>query len=87
MASIRSRLEEVKADASTLVDPRVVERACVEVGYTWRERTLGPLQTLLAFATQIAHGNTAIAHVVRLTGEMFSESAYCAQQPRGRGEL
>lgn len=82
MASISARLKKIKGDPSFLIDPHVVERACREVGYTWRERTLDPLCTLQLFALQIAHGNTAISHVVRLAGERFSESAYCQARAR-----
>ena len=82
MASIRARLDRVKDDPSSLIDSEVVERACREANHVWRERTLDPASTLRAFATQIMHGNTAIAHVVRLMGDEFSESAYCQARAR-----
>ena len=93
MASIRAGVERIKSDPTELFDSDVVERACREAKHTWRERTLGPLSTLHAFAMQIAHGNTAISHVARLAGaggvegkegeaRGFSESAYCQARAR-----
>jgi len=82
MASIRARLDEIKEDPSVLIDPEIVERACGEVGHRWRERTLDPVTTLRAFAVQVAHGNTAISHTIRLIGAQFSESAYCQARAR-----
>lgn len=85
MASIRARVQSVKGDPFQLIDPAAVERACREAGHRRRERTLDPVSTLRAFAAQIAHGNTAIAQVVRLMGEAgvaFSESAYCQARAR-----
>ncbi len=82
MASIRVRLEKIKEDPGELIDAAVVLRSCAQAGYRWRERTLGPVATLGAMALQAAHGNTAIAHVVRLAGGRFSESAYCQARAR-----
>lgn len=82
MASISARLKKIKDDPAFLIDPQIVDRACREAGHTWRERTLDPVCTLQLFALQIAHGNTAIALVVRLAGERFSESAYCQARAR-----
>ena len=82
MVSICTRLCRIKDDPAELIDPEVVERACREAKHRWRERTLDPLSTLRAFAIQVLHGNTAIAHVVRLAGCEFSESAYCQARAR-----
>jgi hypothetical protein len=77
-----ARLARVKDDPAALIDPAVVERSCVEAGHRWRERTLGPRATLEAMALQMLHGNTAMAHVVRLAGGGFCESAYCQARAR-----
>ena len=82
MASIRTRLIRVKGDRESLIDAEAVTRACRDAGHHWRRRRLDPLRTLQLFATQIAHGNTAIAHLVRLAGGGFSESAYCQARAR-----
>lgn len=82
MVSIRARLERVKADPMSVIDPQLVEHACREVGHRWRDRVLDPASTLRVFATQIAHGNTAISHAIRLAGGGFTESAYCQARAR-----
>lgn len=82
MASIHARLEKIKDDPSALIDPTVVERACRAAGHRWRRRVLDPVRTLRVFAAQVAHGNTAISHAVRLCGGGFSESAYCQARAR-----
>lgn len=82
MASIVDAALRIKDDPSLLIDPALVTAACEEVGHDWRDRTLGPVATLEAFAMQIAHGNTAIAHLVRLCGGAFVGSAYCKARQR-----
>jgi Transposase DDE domain len=82
MASIHARLRKFKDDPSTLIDPRTVESACRAAGHQWRDRVLDPLRTLQLFAAQIAHGNTAIAHLVRMAEGAFTESAYCQARAR-----
>jgi hypothetical protein len=79
---MHDRAERIKEDPGLLIDPSEVTRACVAAGHRWRERELGPLETLSAMALQMLHGNTAIAHVVRLLGDHFSESAYCQARAR-----
>ena len=83
----RIKLDRIKSDPMELFDSDVVERACREAKHAWRKRTLDPMGTLRAFATQIAHGNTAISHVARLVGpggveREFSDSAYCQARAR-----
>jgi hypothetical protein len=79
---MHDRAQRIKGEPGLLIDPAEVSRACVAAGHRWRERELGPLQTLRAMALQMLHGNTAIAHVVRLCGGRFSESAYCQARAR-----
>lgn len=82
MASIRERLDRIKHDPSSLIDPDVVELACRVAGHRWRRRVLDPVGTLRVFAAQVARGNTAMAHLVLLAGSRFSESAYCQARAR-----
>ena len=82
MASIVDAALRIKGDPSLLIHPSVVAAACAEVKHVWRDRTLDPVGTLEAFAMQIAHGNTAITHLVRLCGGTFVESAYCKARQR-----
>ena len=82
MASLVGAMRRIKENPSDLIDPDVVVESCARHYPDWRDRVLSPVRTLEAFAMQIAHGNTAIAHVVRLTGAEFSESAYCQARQR-----
>lgn len=82
MTSIVDAALRVKRDPSQLIDPDVVARACAFTNHTWRDRVFDPVRTLELFAMQIAHGNTAISHLVRLSGDEFSESAYCQARQR-----
>lgn len=82
MASLVSATLRIKDNPSSLIDPRIVAESCANRKHHWRDRVLSPLRTLEAFATQIAHGNTAMAHVVRLMNNEFSESAYCQARQR-----
>ena len=52
------------------------------VEYRWRERELGPAETVWAFLLQVLHGNTACAHVVRLAQLSCTGAAYCAARMR-----
>lgn len=82
MASLVSATRRIKDDPGSIIDSAFVEESCARRYPAWRDRVLSPLRTLEAFATQIAHGNTAIAHVVRLMNGEFSESAYCQARQR-----
>jgi len=82
MASIHARLAQVKEDSEQLIDPKVVVEACHKAGHSWRERALDPVRTLHAFASQVMHGNTAMAFLCRRMGNLFCESAYCQARAR-----
>jgi len=43
-----------------------VQHACRQNEYHWRQRKLGPVETIWMFALQILHGNTACYHTARL---------------------
>ena len=82
MISIADAVRRIKDDPFALIDPSAVTEACARVHLSWRNRVLTPVHTLAFFALQILHGNTAIAHVARLAGGGFSESAYCQARQR-----
>ena len=82
MASLPDVARRIKDDPASLIDSVLVAESCSRRHPAWRDRVLSPRRTLEAFATQIAHGNTAIAHVVRLAGGEFTESAYCQARQR-----
>jgi hypothetical protein len=82
MASIARTLKRVKIALPDLIDESMVTQACEEAGYEWRDRTLPPLRTLQAFATQIAHNNASMSKLVVMFDGEFTEAAYCSARQR-----
>jgi hypothetical protein len=74
--SILSALRRIKTDVAQLLQASAIEEICHQIGYTWRERTLGPVATIHAFLLQVLHGNTACDHVPHLVGGSFTGEAY-----------
>lgn len=82
MLSIADALERIKGRVTDAVPEELIRRLCDEAGHRWRDRDLGPVVTTHLFLRQVLHGNTAVAHLRRLSGLDFTDSAYC--QARGR---
>jgi Transposase DDE domain len=80
--SIVDAVATIKQSVAKRLTAEAIHQACREVGHTWRERELGPAQTMWAFILQVLHGNTACAHVVRLARLTCSAAAYCAARAR-----
>ena len=80
--SILHALQRIKADVAAHLQPAWIERACRQLGYRWRERTLGPVVTLHAFLMQVLNGNTACDHVPHLMGKRFTGEAYAQARAR-----
>lgn len=82
MVVILSPLRQVREDLVHLLDRRVVERHCHELGYGWRDGVLDPFNTLHLFILQVLNRNTAMTHLRHLSGERFTASAYCQARQR-----
>jgi hypothetical protein len=80
--ALTTALRQIRDELATVLAPATIRAACAAVGHRWRDRQLDPVTTIHLFILQILHGNTACAHLPRLTGRTFSASAYC--QARGR---
>jgi hypothetical protein len=80
--SILHALRRIKADVARHLQAAAIERICHEIGYRWRERTLGPVATIHAFLLQVLHGNTACDHVPHLAGGGFTGEAYAQARIR-----
>lgn len=72
----------IKQSVAQCLTAQAIHQACREARHTWRERELGPAQTIWAFVLQVLHGNTACAHVVRLARLACSAAAYCSARAR-----
>jgi Transposase DDE domain len=82
MCTIAQTLQRLKGSYADSVPARLIEDLAREVGHRWRERDLGPVVTVHLFLQQVLHGNTAIAHLRRLSGRQFTDSAYCQARAR-----
>jgi hypothetical protein len=75
-------LGRLRQDVAAAISPGMIEQACAKVGYRWRTRKLGPVETISRFLLQVLLENTACQHVVRLGGRRFTDSAYCKARQR-----
>jgi hypothetical protein len=81
-ASIVDAIARIKRNVAAYLTATSIVQACREVQHVWRERELGPAQTVWAFLLQVLHGNTACNHVVRLAQLTCSGTAYCEARAR-----
>src|SRR5437868_10422133 len=82
MASIPRALARIKDDVRAFVSDESVRAACRAAGHRWRERVLGPAQTVHLFVLQVLHFNTAIRHLRHLAGHAVNAAAYCEARKR-----
>jgi hypothetical protein len=82
MLSIPQALDRIKGRLTDSVPAPLIERLCRGLRHRWRERDLGPVVTTHLFLRQVLHGNTAVAHLRRLSGLDFTDSAYCQARAR-----
>ena len=79
IVSILRRFQKTPAQQ---LDRAEILDACRQVKHTWRCCLLDPVVIVHLFLTQILHGNTAITHLVRISGLAFTASAYCQARSR-----
>src|SRR5258708_14658994 len=82
MASIASSLQRIKDNPLGLLAGGMLEEACHDCHYTWRERELDPATTIALFLQQVVHGNTSCGEVRHLAGRSFTAQAYCDARAR-----
>jgi hypothetical protein len=80
--SISQALDRIKGQLTDAVPPALIEHLCRALGHRWRDRDLGPVVTTHLFLQQVLHGNTAVAHLRRLSGLTFTDAAYCQARVR-----
>jgi hypothetical protein len=81
-AHLNAALERIKKNVAAVLSAQAIEQACHDTEHVWRERELGPAQTIWAFLLQVLHGNTACNHVLRLAQLTCSDTAYCKARAR-----
>jgi hypothetical protein len=82
MASMTASISRIKQQALGVLEPRIVEQVCVEIGHAWRDRELDPATTIALFVQQIVHGNVPCSEVRHLANRSFTASAYCQARVR-----
>lgn len=81
-SSLAEVVSKFKSNWTRVIEPKEIEKICRDLGVPWRERILSPVQTVQLLLQQVLHGNTAISHLIVLSGKRFSASAYCQARSR-----
>lgn len=82
MASVASTLDRIKQDLRSFLPDESVESACRQAGHRWRDRKLGPVQTVHLFVVQVLCFNTAMTHLRHLGKAAVNAPAYCKARMR-----
>ena len=82
MASVSRALSRIKDDLGDHLPDCLILKACRNAGHRWRERKLGPVQTIHLFVLQVLAFNTAITHLRHLSGTALNAAAYCKARMR-----
>jgi len=87
MVKLADALQHVKNRSLNFLPPDMIANLCRSLGYRYRRRQLGPVETIALFLVQILHGNAACSHLRHLAGLAVSASAYCQARMRLDVEL
>lgn len=81
MASIAWSLGRIKNELTQLLEPQVIRQVCLDKGHRWRERVLGPVQTIHLFILQLLAGlsMSGVRHPAQMS---FTASALCQAKAR-----
>ncbi len=82
MSSIARSVRQIKGDLQSIIAASQIVRLCQAASHSWRDRTLGPVETIYLFVAQVLHGNTSCAHVRQFGNFAFTRSAYCEARKR-----
>lgn len=75
MATVSAALAHVNRNLKTLLPQRVMLDAARAVGHRWRQRKLGPAETILLLVLQLLRGNASLAEARALAGGAVSVAA------------
>ncbi len=82
MVNIPNALQKVKDDHKQIIPTTTVLAVAAAVGHTFRQRTLGPVQTFRLFFIQVLNGNVACSALRHLAGMTCTVGAYCQARSR-----
>ena len=77
MVTIVRACQRVAREYKARLTSSAILQICQNVGYRFRQRVLGPVETIHLFLLQVLHGNTACTHLCHLVDWTFTASAYC----------
>ena len=82
MVSLSSALVRIKRELHVFLPEASIRSACQRAGHRWRERQLGPVQTVHLFVLQVLNFNTAMSGLRHLSHTAVTASAYCKARAR-----
>lgn len=82
VSKITEIVSKLKSKWTELLDTDWIERQCLELGYSWRDRMLPPGITVRLFLLQILHRNTSCSNLTHLSELNFSAASYCNARKR-----
>ena len=82
MAKITHTLQKVKNSCDYGISEKTILAATEKVKHKYRDRILGPVQTIFLFMTQIIHGNAACSSLRHSADMKCSVVAYCNARAR-----
>lgn len=82
MASVSCALRRIKDDLGACVPERAIVAACEKAGHQWRQRELGPVETIHLFILQVLNFNTAMSALRHVGKSALKAPAYCKARMR-----
>jgi hypothetical protein len=82
MNTIRTSFNQVKKQFKDYLTPAMILDVCSENNHVFRQRVLGPIETIVAFCLQVLNGNTACVAVRHWLQIDITDSAYCQARQR-----
>src|ERR1700722_18555570 len=82
--TIPAIVRQFKSDVAKTLAAETILQVCERLEHSWRDRVLDPVATVHVFLLQILHGNIACPALSRLSGLIFTASAYC--EARGHAD-
>ncbi len=82
MASITAAAGRIRSQGASFITAPLVRSACEAAGHRWRQRVLGPIETMQLLVLQVMAGSVACRAVTMLEGRTFMPQAYCNARMR-----
>ena len=82
MAIVSCALERIKKNLDLFLPEEAIVSACREAKHLWRQRMLGPVETIHLFILQVLCFNTAMNHLRHLSHLPVKASGYCQARRR-----